>query len=180
MAWAIQQSVVIQVAQRRRPNHSSRFAPVRFPGSPPLAKPLPETQVHIEGFLFAQHVVARPRQLVRQCLDRHDAARLALLAIIKALGLRTVAQGEVRRLHKRPGEVLVPVPGVAFTLLLTIAFPQAVHAAAVGTEVPYLGKSTDRSGLEHDRCRQCLADARYRLEQAVLWPQAHSFLQASL
>ena len=92
MAWAIQQSVFIQMAQRRRPNHSSSFTPVRFPGSPPLAKPLPETQVHIEGPLVAQHVIARPRQLVRQSLERQDAVRLALLAIIKALGLRTVAR----------------------------------------------------------------------------------------
>src|ERR1700692_3880896 len=118
MAWAIQQSVFIRVAQRRPPNHSSSFTPVRSPGSPPLAKPLPETSVHIEGFLVPQHVVARPCQLVRQNLARQDAVRLALLAIIEALGLRTVAHGEVRRLHKRPGEVLVPVPGVAFTLLL--------------------------------------------------------------
>ena len=62
-----------------------------FLAHPPLAKPLPETQVHIEGFLFAQHVVARPRQLVRQSLDRQDAVRLALLAFIEALGLRTIA-----------------------------------------------------------------------------------------
>src|SRR6266576_1962251 len=161
MAWAIQHSVFIQMAQGRCPNHSSRFAPVRFPGSPPLAKPLPETQVHIEGLLVAQHVVAGPRQLVRQSLDRQDAVRLALLAIIKALGLRTVAHGEFRRLHKRPGEVLVPVPGVAFTLLLAIAFPQAVYTATVGTEIAYLCKSTDRSGLEHYRGRQCLANARH-------------------
>src|SRR5216683_6144602 len=93
MAWAIQQSVFIQMALRRRPNHSSSFTPVRFPGSPPLAKPLPETSAHIEGFLVPQHVVARPRQLVRQSLDRQDAVRPALLAIIEALGLRDSSVG---------------------------------------------------------------------------------------
>src|SRR5579864_4026714 len=106
MAWAIQQSVFSQMAQRRRPNQSSSFTPVRFPGSPPLAKPLSETQVHIDTLLVPQHVVARPCQLVRQSLDRQDAVRLALLAIVEALGLRTVTQGEVRRFHKCPSEVL--------------------------------------------------------------------------
>src|SRR5208283_2288990 len=123
--------------------------PVRFPGSPPLAKPLSETSAYIEGFLVPQHVVAGPCQLVRQCLDRQDAVGLVLLAIVEALGLRTVAHGEVRRLHKCPGEVLVPVPGVAFTLLLAIAFPQAVHAAAVGTEIAHLRKATNAARLEH-------------------------------
>src|SRR5271157_2684731 len=108
MAWAIQQSVFIQMAQRRRPNHSHSFTPVRFPGSPPLAKSLRETSTHIERFLIPQHVVAGPCQLVRQSLDRQDAVRLVLLALVEASGLRTAAQGEVRRLHKRPGEVLVP------------------------------------------------------------------------
>src|SRR5216683_3052879 len=180
MAWAIQHSVFIPMAQGRRPNHSSSFTPVRFPGSPPLAKPLPETQVHIEGFLFAQQVVAGPRQLVRQSLERQDAVRLALLAIIEALRLRTVAQGEVRRFHKRPGKVLVPVPGVAFTLLLAVTLPQAVHAAAVGTEIAHLRKATDGARLEHDRGRQRVPNARYRLEQAVLRSQAHPLLEPPL
>ena len=91
MAWAIQHSVFMQMAQRRRPNQSARFTPVRFPGSPPLAKPLSETQAYIEGLLVSQHVVAGSRQLVRQSLDRQDAVRLALLAFIKTLGPRTVA-----------------------------------------------------------------------------------------
>ena len=47
MAWAIQHSVFMQMAQRRRPNQSARFTPVRFPGSPPLAKPvIRNTGVH--------------------------------------------------------------------------------------------------------------------------------------
>src|SRR5215467_6249617 len=81
-------SVLIKMAQGRCPNHSGGFAPVRFPGSPPLAQPLSETQVHLEGLLVSQHVVAGSRKLVRQSLDRQDAVRLALLAFIKTLGLR--------------------------------------------------------------------------------------------
>ena len=64
-------------------------------GSPPLAKPLHKTALHIEGLLLAQHVVARPREFVRDRLDRHDAVALALLTLVEALGLRAVAQREV-------------------------------------------------------------------------------------
>src|SRR5215475_14611227 len=102
-AWAIQQSALHQVAQRRCPNHSSGCTPVRFLGSPPLAKPLPETATHIEGFLLAQHVVARSRQLVRQSLGRQDAIGLALLAFIEALGWRAVAASEVGCFYEGPG-----------------------------------------------------------------------------
>jgi hypothetical protein len=91
--------------------------PVRYLGSPPLAKPLPETSTHIEGFLFAQHVIARSRQLVRQSLGRQDAVGLALLAFIEGLGLRAVAPREVRRLYEGPGQVLVAVLGIALTFL---------------------------------------------------------------
>ena len=72
-------------------------------GSPPLAKPLHKTALHIEGLLLAQHVVARPREFVRDRLDRHDAVALALLTLVEALGLRAIAQREVGGLHKRPG-----------------------------------------------------------------------------
>src|SRR6202521_1028141 len=58
-----------------------------LPGSPPLAKPLPETALHIEGLLLAQHVVARPREFVRDRLNRHDAIGLALLTLLEAFGL---------------------------------------------------------------------------------------------
>ena len=66
-------------------SHQSAFLARR-----PLANPLAETSAHIEGLLVAQHVIAGPCQLVRQSLDRQDAIGLALFAIIKALGLRTV------------------------------------------------------------------------------------------
>src|SRR4030095_328271 len=96
---------------------------------------LPETSAYLEVLRLSQHVVARPCELVRQRLDRQDAIALALLACIKTLGLRTATQSEVRRLHKCPGQVLVPVLRVAFPLLLAIALPKAVHAAAVGSEI---------------------------------------------
>ena len=67
-------------------SHQSAFLARR-----PWPNPLSETQAYIEGLLVSQHVVAGSRQLVRQSLDRQDAVRLALLAFIKTLGLRTVA-----------------------------------------------------------------------------------------
>src|SRR5215831_16828018 len=161
------------MAQGRCPNHSPGFAPVRFPGSPPLAKPLSETQVHIEGLLVLQHVVTRPRQLVRERLERQDPIRSALLAIIETPGLRTAAQRKVRRFHERPGEILVAVPGVAFALPLAVALLQAVDTAPVRTEVPYPTKSNDGG-------RQDLADAWHGLEQAVLRTQDHSLLEPLL
>src|SRR5215469_11526038 len=131
------------MAQGWCPNRFLGFTPVRFPGSPPLAKPLSETQMCIEGLLVPQHVIARARQLVRQRLGCQCAVRPALFAIVKASGLRRVTDGEVGRFHKRPGEIFVAVPGVAFTLFLAVTFPSAIHAPAVGTEVADLGKAAD-------------------------------------
>src|SRR5258708_7149205 len=156
-----------RVAQRRCPIIRGGCTPDRFPGSPPLAKPLHETALHIEGLLFAQYVVARPREFVRDRLERHDAVTLALLALVEALGLRAIAQREVGRLHEGPGQVLVAVLGVAFTLLLAIALAPAIHTATVGAEVTHAGKARDRPRLQHDRGGQRLTDAGYRLQQPI-------------
>src|SRR5215831_11564992 len=106
-----------KVAQTRRPIIVAGCTPVRCPGSPCLAKPLYEASLGLEGLALAQHVVARSRELVRDRLERHNAVGLALLTLVEALRLRTVAQREVRRLHKRPAQVLVAVLRIAFALL---------------------------------------------------------------
>src|ERR1700680_3447334 len=91
------------------------------PGNSPAGDSVTRTPLLFRLLRFAQHVVARSRQLVRQSLGRQDAIALALLAFIEALGLRAVAPGEVRRLDEGPGEVLVAVLGIAFTFLLVVA-----------------------------------------------------------
>src|SRR6202521_4812755 len=149
-------------------------------GSPPLAKPLHETALHIEGLLLAQHVIARPREFVRGRLECHDAVAPALLALIEALGLRAIAQREVGGLHKGPGQVLVAVLYVAFALLLAIALVPAVHTSTVGAEVTHAGKARDRPRLQHDRGGQRLTDAGHRLQQPIFRAQLHPLLEPLL
>src|SRR5205823_14332073 len=151
-------SALHQLAQRRCPIIRGGCTPVSSPGSPSLAKPLSETSTHIERFLFAQHVIARPGQLVRQSLGRQDAIGLAFLAFIETLGLRAVPPREVRRLDEGPGEILVAVLGIAFTFLLLVALAYAIHAPAVRTEVAHLGKACRGAHLEHDRGGERVAD----------------------
>ena len=79
MAWAIQHLHSFRwrkggVQIIRVVSHQSAFLAHR-----PWPNRYPKHQMHIEGLLFAQHVVARPRQLVRQRLDRHDAFVLRFL-----------------------------------------------------------------------------------------------------
>ena len=76
-----------------------------------------------------------PRQFVRERLDRYHTVGLRLLALIEALGLGAVAQREVGRFDKGPGEILVAVLAVAFALLLAVAGVHTVNTARVGGEV---------------------------------------------
>src|SRR6266446_3973651 len=161
-------------------NHSRWLCTRPLSGSPPLAKPLHETALHVEGLLLTQHVVARPREFVRDRLERHDAVALALLALIEALGLRAITQREVGGLHKGPGEVLVAVLGVAFALLLAIALTPAVHTATVGAEIAHAGKARDRPRLQHDRGGQRLTDAGHRLQQTIFRSQLHPLFEPLL
>src|SRR6266850_8535114 len=109
--------------------------------------------------MFPQHVVARPRELVRESLGGHDRISLPFLALVETLGLRAVAQRKACRFYEGPSEVLVAILGVAFAFFLTIALPQAVNATAVGTEIAHLCKTRDVAGLEHDGRRQRLPDS---------------------
>ena len=92
-------------------------------GLAPLGHHLyPKQRLYIKWFLLPKHVIAGPRQLVRQCLDRNDAVAHALLAFVKAPGLRTRTDREVGRLDKCPGQVLLPffvLPSPFFLRLLS-------------------------------------------------------------
>jgi len=90
-----------------------------------------EAARHIKRFALLQNVEARPRQLVRQRLDRHHVVRPGLLTFVEPFCFGTEAQCEVGRLDEGPGQVFVAVLGVAFTFLLAVADPPAVDAAEV-------------------------------------------------
>jgi hypothetical protein len=45
-----------------------------------------------------------------------------------------------------------------------VASPEALHAAVVRAEIAHVGKAGDGSRLQHDRCRQCRANARNRVQ----------------
>lgn len=106
-----------------------------------------ETALHVEGLSFLQHVVARPRQLVRQRLGRHHAIGLGFLPLEEAPRLVTVATGEVCRLDERPHQIGIAVLAVAFAFLPAVGIAGAVHAAGIGSEVADLGEAGDVAGL---------------------------------
>jgi hypothetical protein len=83
------------------------------------------------------------RQLVGECLDRHDGVGLGFLALVETLGLGTKAPCKIRRFDKSPGQVLVAAPGVAFAFLLAIADTPAIDATRLG------GKVADRRQRGH-------------------------------
>lgn len=60
---------------------------------------------------------------------------------------------------ERPGEILVAVLDVAFTLFLAVRDPLVVNASAIGTEVADVGKPRDGTGLKHDRGSEHVSDA---------------------
>ena len=137
-------------AQAQRSFIRGGLAPVRFLTRCAWPVRLYKTSLDLKALALAQHVITSPRQLVRQRFGRHDRIALLLFAFVKALRLRTVAQREVRRLHKGLGEIWVAILAVAFTLFLAIAHPQALHATAVRAEVTHLHESLHRTYLEHD------------------------------
>lgn len=118
--------------------------------------------------MFPQHVIARPRELVRESFGGHNRISLPFLAFVETLGLRAVAQRKACRFHECPGEVLVAILGVARAFFLIIALPQALNAPTVGTEIAHLGEPRDVAGLEHDRRRQRLPDSRHAPQERIV------------
>ncbi len=109
-----------------------------------------ETAPFVEGLFLLQDVEAGPRQLVCQRLGRYRIICLRSLAFVEALRFGTEAKREVGRFDKGPGEVLVSVPGVAFSLLFAVADALAIDATGIGGVVADLGKAIDRPGLQQD------------------------------
>ena len=108
---------------------------------------------------------------MRHGFDGYNPIGLGLLSLIEAADLWVKPHRKVGCFHKGPGQVLVPVLGVAAPLALAIAQLFASHAATVGREVSYTGKSLYLSSLQHDGEGQDLSDAVHRFEVSELWPK---------
>src|SRR5512136_1525174 len=80
-----------------------------------------EAARHVKWFALLQNVEARSSELVCQRLDRQRTVGLRLLSFVEPFGFGAVAQCEVGRLDESPGEILVAILGVPFTLFLAIA-----------------------------------------------------------
>ena len=130
-----------------------------------------EAPLKIECSAFAQHVVTRSREFVRERLDGDDAVGPGFLALVEAFGLRAETQCEVGRLDIRPRQILVAVFGIAFAFLLAVADVFAVDAATVGSVVADFGKTLDRSRLKEDDACQDGTDSRRRLQQRGFPPR---------
>ena len=72
--------------------------------------PLHEQALRCERHLIAQNIETGARQLVRERLDGEQPIALATLAFVETPRGRQVADGEVCRLHERPGEIRIAGP----------------------------------------------------------------------
>ena len=132
---------------------------------------------HVKRFALLQNVEAGPRQLVRQRLDCHHVIRPRFLALVEPFRLGAVAQREVGRLDKGPGQILVAVFGVPFPLLLAVAGAHAVDAARIGSKVAWSRETINRPCFQQDRGRQHPTDPGHAGEQFVLRSLCDFFLQ---
>jgi len=103
---------------------------------------------HIKRNLIPHDIVTSSTQLVRHRLDGHHTVSLGLLSLVETLDPGVVPDGKVGRLHKCPGQILIPVLGIALALFLAVADLATVHTAAVRSEVPHTGESADLPGLQ--------------------------------
>src|SRR6185369_8794339 len=117
----------------------------------------------IKRNLILDDVVTSPAELVRNCLDAYNRVALGFLFLIDAFDLRIKADRKIGGLHKRPGQILVAVFGVAASFTLAVADLLAPHTTTVRSVITDTGKSLDLSGLQHDGQRQDGTDPRNRL-----------------
>src|ERR1700710_743932 len=119
-----------------------------------LHPPVEPVAAYFKWLVLSKHVIAGTRQLVRQRLDRDNPVACTFLALLKASFLGARADGNVGRLDECPRQVPVPVLRVAFAFLPAVAFPPAIHAAAVRTEIAHICEPRNVSGFQHDHgCR---------------------------
>ena len=100
---------------------------------------------------------------MRHCFDGPNRVALGFLFLIEALDTRIKADRKVGRLHKRPGQILVAVFGIAAPFTLAVTDFLTPHTPTVRSIIADTGKSLDLPSLEHDGQRQDGPDSGYRL-----------------
>ena len=93
---------------------------------------------------------------MRHGFDRDDAIGFGLLALIEAFDLRIVADGKIRRLDKRPRQILVAVLHIALAFAFAVTQFLTAHTATVRGKIAHGRKAANLSRLQHDRHPQNL------------------------
>ena len=101
----------------------------------------------IKHNLIFHNVVTSPAELVRHRFDGHNRMALGFLFLIEALDPRIKADRKVGGLHKRPGQILIPVFGVAASFTFAVADFLASHTPTIGSVISDTGKSFDDRGI---------------------------------
>src|ERR671919_1802434 len=117
----------------------------------------------IKRHLIFDNVVTSSAELVRHCFDGHNRVALGFLFLIEAFDPRIKADRKVGGLHKRPGQILIAVFGIAAPFTFAVADFAAADTPTVRSVIADTGKSLDLAGLQHDGERQDGPDAGYRL-----------------
>jgi hypothetical protein len=92
----------------------------------------------------------------------HNGIGFSLLPLMEPLHKGIIPPRKVRRLHKRPGQILIAIFRVALAFAFPIAHLGAPHTPAVGRILADRGKAPNIPGLQHDGQRQNVADATDR------------------
>src|SRR5918992_3012652 len=109
-----------------------------------------EGLLHLKGDLVPQNIITGPGQLVGERFERHHPVGLVFLALIKALHAWVVTDGEVRRFHQGPGQILVPILGVAATLAFALARLGTIHPPAIGRKLTHPCEAANNPRLHHE------------------------------
>src|SRR5262245_13072816 len=104
----------------------------------------------IKWHLIFDNVVTSPAELVGHRFDSHNRMALGFLFLIEAFDSRIKADRKIGGLHKRPGQILVAVFGIAASFTFAVTDFLAPHTPTVRSIIADTGKSLDLSSLEHD------------------------------
>jgi hypothetical protein len=135
-----------------------------------------EGLLHLKGDLLPQKVITGPGQRVGDRFERHHPVGPLLLVLIAPLHLGVVANGEVRRLSKGPGQLLGAVLGIAAALALSVAHLVTLHTPAIGGNLTHPLKATDIPGPQPDAQPQGRPNALHGQQVLKPWSPLHPLL----